>query len=126
MTRKKKPNCLGSHVPLNTTYTNNPNTNLTNMLISKLTLKLTKPRSVPLKLAQEAGTLTNENIARLSSLHKYLKRHLKKITFIKNKIKKKTLSTLSSYYIFTARKNETWDHTAFINPPSRNITITIQ
>ena len=29
------------------------------------------------------GTLTNENIARLSSLHKYLKRHIKKSTFIK-------------------------------------------
>ena len=31
----------------------NKNTNLTNMHISKLTLKLTKPRYVPLKLAQE-------------------------------------------------------------------------
>ena len=60
------------------------------------------------------ATLINENIARLSSLHKYLKRHIKKSTFIK---KIKALSTLSSYYIFTARKNQTWDHTAFINPP---------
>ena len=60
------------------------------------------------------GTLTNEKTARLSSIHKYLKKHIKKSTFIKNI---RTLSTLSSYYIFTARKNQTWDHTAFINPP---------
>ena len=60
------------------------------------------------------GTLTNENIARLSLIHKYLKTHIKKSTLIKNI---KSLSILSSYYIYTARKNLTWDQTAFINPP---------
>ena len=60
------------------------------------------------------GTLTNENIARLSLIHKYLKKHIKKSTFIKNI---KSLSILSSYYIYTERKNLTWDQTAFINPP---------
>ena len=61
------------------------------------------------------GGLTNENTSRLSEMHKqYMLKHTKKATFIKNI---KSLATLSSYYIYTARKHPSWEHTSYVNPP---------
>ena len=61
------------------------------------------------------GGLTDQNITRLTNMHKqHLHRHIKKKHFIQNI---KVLATLSSYYIYTARKHPSWEHTAPINPP---------
>ena len=54
------------------------------------------------------GTITPDNLNRLSHIHKYLNKNIRKNTFIKNI---RALSTLSSYYIFTARKHTSWEHT---------------
>ena len=66
------------------------------------------------------GTLTNENIARLSLIHKYLKKHSKKNIYQKHN---NALSTLSSYYIFTARPGTRQPSST---PPSRIQTSIIQ
>ena len=55
------------------------------------------------------GTLKPENLNRLSHNHKYLNKNIRKNI--------RALSTLSSYYIFTARKHTSWEHTDYINPP---------
>ena len=61
------------------------------------------------------GGLTDQTIARLTNMHKqHLHKHIKKKHFIQNI---KSLATLSSYYIYTARKHPSWEHTAPINPP---------
>ena len=61
------------------------------------------------------GGLTDQNITRLTNMHKqHLHRHIKKKVFLQNI---KALATLSSYYIYTARKHPSWEHTAPINPP---------
>ena len=61
------------------------------------------------------GCLTSENKFRLNDMHKqFVKKHIKCKPFSANI---QSLATLSSYYIFTARKHMTWDHKAPINPP---------
>ena len=60
------------------------------------------------------GVLTPDNIQRLSYLHKhYISKHIKK-NFISNI---SALASLSSYYIFTARKQASWEHTDHLTPP---------
>ena len=59
-------------------------------------------------IAFEIGTrggLTNDNVKWLTDIHK---QH-----FIEN-INVKT--TLGSYYIYTARKHQSWSNTSYINP----------
>ena len=60
------------------------------------------------------GTITPDNMKRLHSIHKHMKKSISKSTFINNI---KALVTQSCYYIFTARKHPTWDNTDYINPP---------
>ena len=61
------------------------------------------------------GGLTSENTSRLSEMHKtYIPNHTKSKNFIRNI---KSLATLSSYYIYTARKHPSWEKTAYISPP---------
>ena len=61
------------------------------------------------------GGLTDENVKRLTSMHKdHLSKHIKKKHFLQNI---KSLATLSSYYIYTARKHQDWEHTGYISPP---------
>ena len=61
------------------------------------------------------GLLTPDNTQRLSDLHKhYISKHIKKSTFISNI---RALASLSSYYIFTARKQTSWEHTDHLTPP---------
>ena len=61
------------------------------------------------------GGLTNENTKRLGYMHtQFMKKHIKKKHFVNNV---KSLSIMSSYYIFTARKHTSWEHTTYITPP---------
>ena len=60
------------------------------------------------------GTITPDNLTRLGNIHKYLNKNIKKSLFIKNI---RALTTLSSYYIFTARKHTHWENTEYINAP---------
>ena len=61
------------------------------------------------------GGLSDENIKRLTNMHKqHMNKHVKKKKFLHNI---KSLAILSSYYIYTARKHPTWEHTSLINPP---------
>ena len=56
-----------------------------------------------------------DNVKRLTDMHKqHLQKHIKKKHFIENI---KCLATLGSYYIFTARKHQSWSNTSYINPP---------
>ena len=73
-------------------------------------------------VAYEVGTrggLSYENIKRLTNMHKqHLNKHIKKKQFLQ---KIKSLAILSSYYIYTARKHPTWEHTSLINNSFNNI-----
>ena len=61
------------------------------------------------------GGLSSENSTRLGDMHKhFINNHIKKKHFVNNV---KSLAIMSSYYIFTARKHMTWEHTAYITPP---------
>ena len=63
------------------------------------------------------GGLTTENTRRLGDMHThFMKKNIKKRHFVNNV---KSLSIMSSYYIFTARKHMNWEHTTYI-PPSLN------
>ena len=62
------------------------------------------------------GGLTSENTKRLGDMHTHLMQtHTKKKHFVNNV---KSLAIMSSYYIFTARKHMSWEHTAHITPPN--------
>ena len=60
------------------------------------------------------GGLTDDNVKRLADMHKHMQKHIKKKQFIENI---KCLALLSSYYIYTARKHQSWSNTNYINPP---------
>jgi hypothetical protein len=60
------------------------------------------------------GGLTDDNVKRLADMHKHMQKHIKKKQFIE---KIKCLATLGSYYLYTARKHQTWSNTSRINPP---------
>ena len=61
------------------------------------------------------GGLTKENTKVLGDMQKqFMKKNIQKKHFVNNV---KSLSIMSSYYIFTARKHMSWEHTGYISPP---------
>ena len=60
------------------------------------------------------GYLTKDNMDKLKDIHSLCKKNIKYKTFLKNI---SAISIISSYYIFTARKNPTWGITSCLNAP---------
>ena len=55
------------------------------------------------------GGLTDNNVIRLTNMHKkHIHKHIKKKKFLQSTKKIKPLATLLSYYIYSARKHQEW------------------